>query len=85
MIFAAIILCVASQRVFLVASVYFVKRHSPETFGYTLVCSTSGEGKLQLLMAIRMLFTAMLVRHFVSAAVVANLPSTAHLVLFVLQ
>jgi hypothetical protein len=34
--FAAITLCVASQRVFIV--VYFVHRLSTETFGYTLVC-----------------------------------------------
>jgi hypothetical protein len=34
--FAAITLCVASQREFVVVVVYFV-RLSPETFGYTLV------------------------------------------------
>jgi hypothetical protein len=37
MSFAVITLCVASQRVFIVVSVYFVYRLSPETFGYTLV------------------------------------------------
>jgi hypothetical protein len=31
--FASITLCVASQRVFIVVSIYF----SPETFGHTLV------------------------------------------------
>jgi len=34
---AAITLCVASQRVFTDAVVYFVIAFSPETFGYTLV------------------------------------------------
>jgi hypothetical protein len=34
--FAAITLCVASQRLFFVV-VYFRYRLSPETFGYTLV------------------------------------------------
>jgi hypothetical protein len=37
MSFAVIILCVASQRVFIVVSVYFFYRLSPENFGYTLV------------------------------------------------
>jgi hypothetical protein len=37
MSFTAITLCVASQRVFIVVSVYFVNRLSPETFGQTLV------------------------------------------------
>jgi hypothetical protein len=35
--FVAITLCVASQRVFIVVSVHFV-RLSPGTFGYSLVC-----------------------------------------------
>jgi hypothetical protein len=35
MSFAFITLCVASQRVFIVVSVYFVM--IPETFGYTLL------------------------------------------------
>jgi hypothetical protein len=35
--FAAITLCVASQRVFIVVTM-FIYRPSPETFGYTLVC-----------------------------------------------
>jgi hypothetical protein len=38
--FAAITLCVASQRVFVVVVVYLFRyRFSPETFGYTLVLS----------------------------------------------
>jgi hypothetical protein len=35
--FAAITLCVASQRVFFVINIYFLYRLSPETFGYTLL------------------------------------------------
>jgi hypothetical protein len=35
--FAAITLCVASQRVFIVVVCLFRYRLSPETFGYTLV------------------------------------------------
>jgi hypothetical protein len=37
--FAATTLCVASQRVFI--DVLFLYRHSPETFGYTLVCRSN--------------------------------------------
>jgi hypothetical protein len=35
--FVTITLCIASQRVFIVVSVYFVIDFSPETFGYTIV------------------------------------------------
>jgi hypothetical protein len=35
--FAAITICIASQRVFIVVSVYFVNRINPETFGNTLL------------------------------------------------
>jgi hypothetical protein len=45
--FAAITLCVVSQRVFVVV-VYFL-RLSPETFGYTLVCSSLTASCISLL------------------------------------
>jgi hypothetical protein len=37
---AAITLCVASQRVFIVVSVLFRYRLIPETFGYILACNS---------------------------------------------
>jgi hypothetical protein len=42
--FAAITLCVASQRVFIVAAVVLLWL-SPETFGYTLVFEMNSEGR----------------------------------------
>jgi len=41
MSFAVITFYVASERVFIVVSVYFFNRFSPETFGYALVRSLS--------------------------------------------
>jgi hypothetical protein len=40
--FTSVTLCVASQRVFIVVSVYFHYRPSPETFGYALVYLETG-------------------------------------------
>jgi hypothetical protein len=61
--FAAITLCIASQRVFIVVSVYFVIDSVRKTFGYTFV---SNEAFLNVFLNVRIPASSAIYRHTVS-------------------